>query len=272
MSMELIGLGNNDVKNNEKQSRRAAAQKRDDFMMNRLMILLAGVIVVIVLLLYLRRDSRDFDVVFINKVLPFLKGISAVALIGAIVNVAVQRKKGTDESLRYLSSTFLCGIAVTFFLMCFAYAYTLLIGTVVIMLSAVVLHFIYCFYPRDFFWASVTALCGGLLLYFGALDGTSVALKGILSAAGKILAIALPIILLAAAALLRKNNGMIVRGGKRVLLMKRGYLYSPFVVLSAITLVSGVISLFFHPMVTVALIVMAVVYIAYAIAYTVKMI
>ena len=69
--MELIGLGNNDVKNNEKQSRRAAAQKRDDFMMNRLMILLAGVIVVIVLLLYLRRDSRDFDVVFINKVLPW---------------------------------------------------------------------------------------------------------------------------------------------------------------------------------------------------------
>jgi len=265
-------LSSNDIKKIEKINNQAAARKKDDFLMNRLLSLLVAVTAVIVLLLLFRRSFRDFDLVFISYVLPVLKVVSCAGLIAAVVNVVRCRKKGVDESYRYLSSPVLCGIAAVFTLMCFAYEYVLMIGVVVIMIAALILHFIYCFYQRDFFWVSVAALTGGVLLCGSVLDGTAVFARAVIKSACTVLAILLPLILIAAVLLLKKHGGMIQRKGRKIRLMKPGFLYSPFIAVSVVTLLGAAVAILAGGLMSYALIVLATVYIIIAIAYTVKMI
>lgn len=265
-------MSSNDVKKIEKQNIQAAVRKKEDFQMNRLLAMLVAVTAVIVLMLLFRRNSRDFDLVFITYVLPVLKIVSAAGVIAAVVNAVLKHKNGADESFRYLSSPVLCGIAAVFALMCFTYEYVLMIGVVVIMIAALILHFLYCFYQRDFFWVSVAALTGGLLLCGSVLDGTAVFSRAVIKSACTVLAILLPLILIVAVLLLKKHNGMIQCKGKKIRLMKPGYLYSPFAAIAAVTLLGAVVAILAGSLMSYALIVLATAYIIIAIAYTVKMI
>ena len=65
---------------------------------------------------------------------------------------------------------------------------------------------------------------------------------------------------------------MIQCKGKKIRLMKPGYLYSPFAAIAAVTLLGAVVAILAGSLMSYALIVLATAYIIIAIAYTVKMI
>lgn len=266
-----MNLSTNDVKFKEKSGKKLATEKRDDFLSNRIMLLLIALTVIIVTLLLLRKNNNNFEAGFIiGPLLGFRIG-TGVLFAAAAVNFIIKKNAKTDESFKYFNSAFLLGISVVLFVLMLAFPYVLTIGTVIGLIGALLLYFLYCFYQRDFFvYASLTCV-GSLLIYFSSLGITAGTLKSIVKVAGKWLAVILPALFIIALLLLKKSDGSVVIGGKTVKLMRPGYNYYPFFVCSAITLAGSALTIIIGAAMIYAQIALFAAFIVIAIIYTIKM-
>jgi len=264
-------LSNNELKFKEKSSQKIAMEKREDFLSNRIMIVFVTLTVLIVTLLLLRKNNNNFEASLITGPLLGIRIGLGVLFAASVGYFAYKKKSHADESFKYFNSSFLLGCAAVLFVVSLVFPYILTLGTVVVLIAALLLYFLYCFYAGDFFAYSVMTAIGSLFIYASSLGVTAGAVKGIVKFAAKGCAVILPVIVIIALFVLRSSNGDIQLKGKRVKIMRPGYNYYPFFVGAVITFAGSLASLFFAPAMLYAQIVLFVAYIVIAIIYTIKM-
>lgn len=246
--------------------------ERDDFLSNRMMALLITVTALIVTLLLLKKNNNHFEAQFIIYALPFVRLGLGLVLIASFIYYIVRRRQKIDDSMKFFGSPILLGSASLLFGISLMFNYLLVIGTVICLIAAILLYFIYCFYQRDFFWFSIITAAGTILLYACSLDSTSVMLKNIVKTAAKASAIILPVIFIIAILVFKRADGCIMLNGKNVKIMKDEYRYYPFITAAAITLAGSVAARFFLGTMIYSTVLLLAAYLLIAIIYTVKMI
>lgn len=245
---------------------------RDDFLVNRLMFLVVAATALIVILLLLRKNNSSFEAQFIGNVLDYIRLGTGLLFAAAVIYFIVKRIQHADESMIFFGSPILLGTASVLFGIAVMFTWLLVIGTVIFIISALILYFIFCFYQRDFFWISITAAAGSLFIYAGTFGVTAGLLKNIFKAAFKYSAVILPLIFIIGMILLRRAGGCVIINGKKVRLMKPEYKYYPFFVILAMTLIGSVSTMLLPAAMIYSVAALLAVYLVIAIVYTVKMI
>jgi len=250
---------------------KADIERRDDFLANRMMALLIAVTAVIVMLLLLKKNNIHFEAQFIIYALPFFQIGLGLAFISSLIYHIIRKKRKIDDSKKFFGSSMLLGSAALLSGISLAFTYLLVTGTVICLIAAVMLYFIYCFYQRDFFWFSVITAAGTVFLYTGSLDPTAVPLKNIIKTAAKGSAVLLPLIFIAAILILRRADGHIMLNGKKTKIMRKEYRYYPFITAAVITFAGSAAVLFIPGIMIYSIILLLAAYLLIAIIYTIKM-
>lgn len=245
---------------------------RDDFLANRMMALLIAVTAVIVTLLLLKKNNIHFEAQFIIYALPFFQIGLGLAFISSLIYYIIQKKRKVDDSRKFFGGFLIPGSTAILSGISLVFTYLLVTGTVICLITATVLYFIYCFYQRDFFWFSVITAAGTVFLYAGSLDSTAVPLKNIIKTAAKGSAVLLPLVFIAAILILRRSDGHIMLKGKKTKIMKKEYRYYPFLTAAVITFAGSAAVLFIPGIMIYTIILLLAAYLLTAIIYTVKMI
>jgi len=254
--------------NKDKAEQKAAARKKSDLVLYKLMLaFIVGIIGIFAMLAV--GSSMQAQVNFITYALTPLLIISGLALAAAIVFFALQRSRHVDESRKVVTSAGLLGTAAVFFASCLYYSLSSYSGVrqiVIFLICAVVLYFVYNIFRTDFFLCSVVAAIEMNLVQI-SMNGSTTMIGQIMPIVFRVLAAAVPVAAIVFAVYLHVNKGT---AGKTKLLEKGDHLY-PLLVMSAASLIGAVLTILFPTTAVYAMIAILVVYLAIAVAYTVRM-
>ncbi len=264
-------MSDNKININSKKDRTNITE-RDDFLSNRMMVLLITVTALIVTLLLLKKNNNHFEAQFIIYALPFVRLGSGLAFIASLAYYSIRKKQKIDDSMKFFGSPILLASASLLFGISLMFTYLLVTGTVICLIVAILLYFIYCFYQRDFFWFSVITAAGTVLLYAASLNSTTVMLKNIAKTAAKFSAVILPVIFIIAILVFKRADGCIMLRSKKVKIMKDEYRYYPFITAAVITLAGSVAAMLFLGTMIYSIVLLLAAYLLIAIIYTIKMI
>ncbi len=250
----------------QKLEKQSADLKKSDLVLYKLMISFALVIVGICGMLTVGKSLQN-AAFFRTNILPVLLILSALALIAAIVFFCLRRKNRVDESDKIVTSANLLGTAVVFFGSCLYYELAFDASQVIMMLiCAIVLYFVYNAFTKSFFICSLSAAAGINLIRMATVSTPTVAGIGI-SLAAKVLGIAVPVLFLVFGIMLFAGKGSAF--GKKVLTKSDRAL--SLIIVSVIALAGGVLALVLPAYAVYATTALIVVYLAFAIAYIVRM-
>ncbi|MHB1152137.1 MAG: hypothetical protein ACYCWE_09425 [Eubacteriales bacterium] len=264
-------MSDNKININSKKDRTNIAE-RDDLLSNRIMTLLITVTALIVTLLLLKKNNNHFEAEFIIYALPFVRLGAGLVFIASLAYYIVRKRQKIDDSMKFFGSPILLASASLLFGISLMFTYLLVTGTVICLIAAILLYFIFCFYQRDFFWFSVITAAGTVLLYAASLDPTTVMLKNIVKTASKVSAVILPAIFIIAILVFKRADGCMMLRGRKVKIMKDEYRYYPFITAAAITLAGSVAARLFLGTMIYSIVLLLAAYLLIAIIYTVKMI
>ena len=261
--------------NNVRQSKREEndlIREHDDFKSNRLMILMVSATALVVALLLMKKNIGNFEPIFILNVLLYVRIALGVIFAASLAFFIVKRRKLSDESGKYISSSVILGVSALLLIVSLVFEYIRTNGAVLFIISAFLLYFLYCFYARDFFWYSVfTVVCAGLM-YSCSLATTIGLLKNVIKVSMKGFAFVIPMLVVLALIMLRRSGGIIEFRGKKIRLIRPGYNYYPFFCAAAVSIAGSIIIILFPSLLIYGLIALFAFYLLFAIIYTVKMI
>lgn len=261
----------NKVVNNSKKERKAEEQKLNDVAVNRVMILFTLTVVGVVVLNILRNVVGKNEYIFVLNVLPFVQIGTALLVAAAAIWFYLCRKNNVDETYRLFKSSYVLGTAITIFVPALLYKYTHVTGAIVIMVAALVLCYVYNFYPRDFYMYSILTAVGAVLMYAAGLGKAYLTLFTIVKIAAGIVAIAVAIATLAVTLKVRKCNGKLEFFGKKIS-FGGSFKYYPFVIGAVILLLGTIVSFVAGAATVYALCAFFAAYLVIAIIYSIKMI
>ena len=260
-----------DQKIKNKAERRIDEEKKEYFLANRMLMVMLAATVFIVSALLVRKNDPYFDPFFIVKCLKWVQLGLGILFAAAVAYFVVQKSRGADEKYKYLSSPFLLGIAALLFAISLFYAKIGTMGTVIAMIGAIVLYFIYSFYQRDMFYYSLFTCFGALLVTVCSRGVAHFSIRVLAKYGIRVAAVVLPILLIVAMIMLSKNDGAFTFKGKKYRIMKPNYCYYPFHVVSIITLVGSLGCMFFPALLMYSLIALFGALLVIAVVYTINM-
>lgn len=256
---------------NEVKKRKDELDDKNNVIVNRMMIMFVLATAVIVALLLLDKQPARVVSGFRTNVIPYIQIASAVLLIGAIVFKVIRYNKKVFDGNKVLSSSTLLTLSIIFFSLSALYKFLGNSKTVIAVIGVLVVAFVWYFFQKDYFYYTIYTIISVLLL-FGIRNGPSPTLiRNIIYFASYVLVVLIPVVLLIMLMTARKNKGVFKVGGKRYLIMKPSYLYFPFFVGIAVTLIGAILGFILSSLVIYVIIALFAAYLIFGIVYTVKM-
>lgn len=266
-------LSAKDQKIKDKASRKAADEKRDNYVANKMLIIMLAATLLIVAMLLAKKNNTNFEADFVLGALNWVRLGLGVLFAASAVYFIVQKVRRADEEYRYFNSGFLLGITALLFALSLAFSntYILTTGVVVALIAALVLYFIYSFYPGDLFWYSISSCAGACLIFAASRAIGGSALRQTLKYALRVCSILLPVLLVLFMLYLAKHSGFLTLGGKKYRVMRPGYKYYPFYICAAVTAVGSALVMLFSGALVYSLIVIFGALLVIAVIYTINM-
>jgi len=266
-----MNLSIKDQKIKNKAERRIEEEQKEYFLANRMLIVMLAATVFIVSALLIRKNDPFFDAYFIVNFLKWVQLGLGILFAAAVAYFVIQKRRGADEQYKYLSSPFLLCVAALLFACALFYNKIGTMGTVIAMIGAIVLYFIYSFYQRDLFYYSLFTCVGALLVTVCSRGVAHFSFRVLVKYGIRVAAVLLPILLIAAMFMLYKKDGVLTFKGKKYRIMKPNYCYYPFHVVSVITLVGSLACMFFPALLMYSLIALFGALLVIAVVYTINM-
>lgn len=144
----------------KKEERAKEAEALSNAITNRMTLIFCLLVVSIIALVRVTQFAETE--LWLLNALPVIRAVTAVLLIAALVWRIVCMKRKTDERIRVLSSPLLLGIAATLFVAALGYNPLGSFRTIVWLLAASLLFFVYEIYAVDFFLYTVVSVVGGM--------------------------------------------------------------------------------------------------------------
>ncbi len=263
-------MGNN-IRQTKKESNELLRDK-EDFKSNRLMMLLVAATLFIVSLLLAKKNIINAEGIIIINALLYIQIAAGILFAAALVFFIIKKIKKHDEEDKYFKSSVLLGIAALILIIALLFKTILINGSVLFVIVAFLLYFLFCFYARDFFFYSVFTVLISIFMYLNSLYVSGGILKEIVKVSLRGISIVIPVLVIIGAFVLYRNGGYISFRNEKILFMKPSYKYYPFFITAVIAIASCILIMLVHTSLIYTLIVLFAFYLLNAIIYTVKMI
>ncbi len=256
--------------NKQKAKKQLAEQKQNDFVLNKLMLFFVVAVVGIFGTLFAARNLRAEAFFYVN-VFPIVLILSAIAFVGAVVYFAIQRGRRIDESAKVITSSNLLGTAAVLLSACIYYNFGGAAKHIVVyFIAATVLYFVYNIFHKDFFICSIIAAIEMILIKFSSVNASTTVGK-LLASVSMALAIVIPLLGFVFAIMLHLNKGTLPFGKSKIELIGKDDRLYPIFVICAVSIVGAILTIVTSAAAIYSLVALLAVYLAVAVAYTVRM-
>ena len=192
-------------------ARFSAVKINNDLMMNRLMTAFVAAVTAITVIMCIR--NANTSTVMYETVGPILAGVFAVLFLAALGFFLYRRAKKINDASRIVTKYSVLGCGVIALICAAMYAVkagAASVGSVIVILAATVLYFIWYIYPMAFFSLSLFLFTEGVLLYtafgFPAVRTSRIVLQLIL----QIVSIVFPVLFAAGVLFFNKKHKLSV--------------------------------------------------------------
>lgn len=260
------------MNNNQMKKNKEAIQQKNNVSVNRMMIMFILATAAVVALLMIKKNGSRVENAFVFNWLIYFKIGSGILLAGAATFFGIQKKRNIDDSLKIFSSTTLLILAAVLFSVFMLYKPFQNTAMVILVISALVLSFVYNFYQKDYFYYSVLTVAAVVFMYFMRMGITVIVWRNILTITSYVLIFLIPVVIIIGLLYAKSKNGIVKFGDKNYVLIKPSYLYYPFFIGAIIAIAAGIVGILFPSYIIYMMIAQLAAYLLFGIIYTIKMI